>query len=683
MLKDLSLKLQYRSNIDNLYHDFYEKCLQNAKTYDRAAGYFTSQSLQLLARGLDLFLLKDGKIRIVANPKLTDDDMKAIEKGHIAQEEVIEKRLLNEVQISKRTIEDDTLNVLSWLIYTGQLEIKIAFTKNNSIYHEKFGVFSDESGESISFSGSANETFSGLSQNFEKIDVYFGDKDRHRIENSINDFNELWNDSTAGLKVIDLPTSIKNKLLSYKTNDFPIKNVNNHQDEIKPRDYQLDAIKSWEESGRKGILEMATGTGKTITSLLAAKNFMKLKRGFLVIIVPFQHLVEQWSEDINLILGFEIIKCMESKKKWKNKLIRDIQDFNLGLKEEFIIVTTYKTASSTEFKSIMKNISGDCMLISDECHYITKNMFTDFPFEKFIARLGLSATPDRWWDENGTDFLKESLGNVVYKYTLEQAIENNKLTEYYYYPHIVEFSEIEMKKYNNITKKIVHILQRKNEDNEKDDENLTQLYMRRVNLINKAANKMEEFINDLKKEDLTSLKHTLVYCAKGEIDTVVKRIYELGVKVSRFNFEVKNKERENKLEMFEKGMIQVLVAIKCLDEGVDIPATQRAYFLASTSNPREFVQRRGRILRKAEGKKYAEIHDYIVLPIGLGFDDFERIASKELPRFSEFSSHATNYSTSKKEMISILNGYNLTPLLYKKPWDVYKEQKEKYLNDND
>ncbi|RIN46064.1 DNA phosphorothioation system restriction enzyme, partial [Staphylococcus simulans] len=119
MLKDLNLKLQYRSNIDNLYYDFYEKCLQNAKTYDRAAGYFTSQSLQLLARGLDLFLLKEGKIRIVANPKLTDDDMKAIEKGHIAQEEVIEKRLLNEVQISKRTIEDDTLNVLSWLIYTG------------------------------------------------------------------------------------------------------------------------------------------------------------------------------------------------------------------------------------------------------------------------------------------------------------------------------------------------------------------------------------------------------------------------------------------------------------------------------------------------------------------------------------------------------------------------------------
>lgn len=168
MLNDLSFKLQYRSSHDNLFKHFYKPCLSNSIKYDRASGYFTSESLKLLAKGLDVFLLNGGQIRIVANPNLTPEDIEAIEKGHAARENVIERRLLKEVELSYRTIEDDTLNVLSWLIYKGQLDIKIAFATNGSIYHEKFGVFTDRDGNSIAFSGSANETYNGLSQNFEK-----------------------------------------------------------------------------------------------------------------------------------------------------------------------------------------------------------------------------------------------------------------------------------------------------------------------------------------------------------------------------------------------------------------------------------------------------------------------------------------------------------------------------------
>ncbi|MCD8916245.1 DEAD/DEAH box helicase family protein [Staphylococcus simulans] len=682
-----SFKLQYRTNNDNIYDDFYKKCLDESVKYDRAAGYFTSESLKLIARGLDVFLINGGKIRIVANPKLNINDIKAIEKGHVAKESLIEKRLLEEVEISRKTIEDETLNVLSWLIFKGQLEIKIAFTENNSIYHEKFGIFTDETGESIAFSGSANETFGGLSQNFEKIDVYCGERDNHRIKNAVDDFEELWRNQTNGLNVMDLPNSIKEKLLSYRSS-FPeifgddIKGKSDaNKLKIQPRHYQLEAINLWEQAGGKGILEMATGTGKTITSLLAIRKAVEEnKKGITIIVVPFQHLVTQWSEDIDLVLGQPILKCMYNKHKWLNKAKRIIQDYSIGLIQRYVFITTYDTAESEHFKEIIKKLSGEANLIADECHSITKNGFYDFPFEKFSKRLGLSATPDRWWDEDGTNFIKQCLGDVVYEYTLDEAIKQNKLTPYQYHPHIVEFSEQEMNKYNKFTQRIINTLNKTN-DIDENDENVSQLLRDRASLVSKAENKFNNFLRDLKNESLTDLSHTLVYCAPGAIDITVKKISELGIRVSKFNASVNNKDRQELLNMFEEGIIQILVAIKCLDEGVDIPATKKAYFLSSTSNPREFVQRRGRILRKFENKRFAEIHDYIVLPLGQGFDNFERVASKELPRFAEFSRSAINYAQSKEELYDILESYNLTHLLYKEPWMVYQEMKERFKNE--
>lgn len=685
MLSNLNFRYQYRSSNDDIHNDFYLPCLQNSKQYDRASGYFTSESFKLLAKGLEIFLEKGGNIRIVANPNLTTEDIEAIEKGHAAKDELIEKNFLNEIKIGYRTIEDDTLNVISWLIYRGQLEFKIAFTKNNAIYHEKFGIFTDEKGHSISFSGSANETFSGLSRNFEKIDVYSDKKDSHRIQNSINDFNDLWNNRTNELEVIELPDSIKRELISHRTDlkKYNLKvspSLTNNERFIEERDYQKEAINKWVNSDFQGILEMATGTGKTITSLLSVNRYIKMNnRCLTVIIVPFTHLVEQWEKDINIILKQNILKCIESKTKWVSKAKSLVQEYNLGLIEKQVIITTYKTSKTKEFKKIFSNVVGPTLLISDECHYITQNGFNDFPFKNFKAKLGLSATPDRWWDEEGTLFLKNSIGEVVYTYSLDQAINNKKLTPYEYYPHVVTFSDEEMLRYNNITKKIIKI---SNKNSEEENDYLKKLYIQRSNLIYKAKNKIEQFIEDIQKEDLSNIKHTLVYCAPGDIDEIVKEIYKLNLKVSKFNHDIKNKEREVLLKMFEEGKIQILVAIKCLDEGVDIPATVNAYFLSSTSNPREFVQRRGRILRKFEGKKFAKLHDYIVLPVGLPFEDFNKIAVKELPRFTEFSNSALNYSETKINMSKLLNEYNLTHLMYKDPWEVYKEMKEMYNDDS-
>lgn len=684
MLDSLTFKLQYRSSHDNLFEHFYKPCLNKAVKYDRASGYFTSESLKLLAEGLDVFLLNGGQIRIVANPNLSQKDIEAIEKGHAARESVIERHLLKEIELSYKTIEDDTLNVLSWLIYRGQLDIKIAFATNGSIYHEKFGIFTDQNNNSIAFSGSANETYNGLSQNFEKIDVYSNEQDKHRIDNAIVDFEKLWSNETNELKVINLPETIRKKMIEYKSSEPPLalknKKLEANERKIEPRKYQKEAINSWETAGYKGILEMATGTGKTITSLLAAKSYNEtVKTCVTVIVVPFQHLVNQWEKDINFILRTDVVKCMGSQSSWINKTKEMVQEYNLGLIDQFTVVTTYKTATSARFKNLFRKLNDSAMLITDECHYITFKGFKDFPFEKFDARLGLSATPDRWWDEEGTAYMKKSVGEVVYEYTLDQAISNEKLTKYDYYPHLVEFTESEMQEYNKITQQIINNL---NKDDADTKEKLEILFRKRSNLINKASNKINAFLQDFKAEDLSKISHTLVYCAPGDIEMIVKSISDLGVKVSKFNSDVKNRDREKLLTMFEQAQIQVLVAIKCLDEGVDVPATKTAYFLASTSNPREFVQRRGRILRKHKGKTFAIIHDYIVLPIGLTYDDFYKIAVKELPRFSEFNDSAVNTTQNKLEMSKVLEDYNLTLLMYKKPWDVYKETKELYDNDS-
>ncbi|MGX0019733.1 superfamily II DNA or RNA helicase [Staphylococcus hominis] len=684
MFDSLNFKLQYRSSHDNLFEHFYKPCLNNAIKYDRAAGYFTSESLKLLAKGLDVFLFNGGQIRIVANPRLSQEDIEAIEKGYEARENVIERSLLKEIKLSYETIEDDTLNVLSWLIYLGQLDIKIAFTTNGSIYHEKFGIFTDINNNSIAFSGSANETYNGLSQNFEKIDVYSNKQDKHRIDNAIVDFEKLWSNETNELKVINLPETIREKMIEYKSSVPPMalkdKGVGANKRRIEARKYQKEAIYNWKKARYKGILEMATGTGKTITSLLAAKEYYEaVKSCVTVIVVPFQHLVNQWEKDINFILGIDVIKCMDSQSSWINKAKEMVQEYNLGLIDKFVVVTTYKTATLPHFKNLIRKLNNSAMLITDECHYITFKGFKDFPFEKFNARLGLSATPDRWWDEAGTSYMKKSVGEVVYEYTLDQAISNEKLTKYDYHPHIVEFNDSEMQEYNKITQLIINNLKK---DDSETKEKLEFLFRKRANLINKANNKINAFLQDFKKEDLSKISHTLVYCARGDIEMIVKLISDLGVKVSKFNSDVKNKEREKLLTMFEQAQIQVLVAIKCLDEGVDVPATKTAYFLASTSNPREFVQRRGRILRKYKGKNFAVIHDYIVLPMGLTYNDFYKIAVKELPRFSEFNDSAINTTKNKIEMSRVLEDYNLTHLMYKKPWDVYKETKELYDNDS-
>ncbi|AQS09895.1 type III restriction enzyme, res subunit [Clostridium saccharobutylicum] len=452
-LKNLDIKFKYRSDLDTIYRDFYEKCLRCSIKYDRAVGYFTSDSLKLIARELENFIDRNGEIRIVANPQLKKEDIDAIEKGYKAKHDVITAALLDTIEVTTKNLEDETLNVIAWLIYKNILKIKIAYSKNNCIYHEKFGIFYDDFGDKVVFSGSANETIGGLVNNFEKIDVYFEDHEKTRIDDAVTDFNNLWDNCTAGLEIIDIPKAVRNEILTYKKES--IKSTKKEKKKISPREYQLQALNNFKNNNWNGILEMATGTGKTITSLLIANSYQQESgRIFLIILVPFTHLVEQWEDNAAMFNYINILKCYDLKKSWVSKLENRVRDFNIGITTVEVVISTYKTSSSQEFNDIISNIRGKSFIIADECHYFGIKSLRNNKFERIDAKLGLSATPDRWWDEGGTTYLREYFGDTVYEYSLEEAIRLGVLTEYKYTPIVSDLKTEEIREYEKLTKKL-------------------------------------------------------------------------------------------------------------------------------------------------------------------------------------------------------------------------------------
>ncbi|WP_382353171.1 DEAD/DEAH box helicase family protein [Lederbergia graminis] len=665
---DLNLKYKYRSAHDQIFSDFYKGCLEKAIQYDRAVGYFTSNSLSILADGLDVFLKREGLIRIIANPYLTKEDVDAIEFGYKAKEDVIVESLLRPFQLNKLSIENDAFNLLAWLIYKDKLQIKIAFTKNNSLYHEKFGIFYDPFGNKIAFSGSANETAGGIRDNFEKIDVFFKEHDHERIEDMVNDFESLWDDSTPGLSVIEIPNIIKDQLSTYRKG---LKSTMTRTKKVvKPRAYQEQAIHAVKNNNWHGILEMATGTGKTITSLLISNEFLReRKRIFLVVIVPFTHLAEQWLENCEMLGYSQFTKCFGSKKEWTNTLQSDIRDFNLGIIEKHVVITTYKTAASIEFNDLISKIKKNSFLIADECHYFGVKSLRSNRLYVMDAKIGLSATPQRWWDEIGTNYLQSFFGPVIYEYDMKTAILNGALTEYTYQPIVTHLNEDEIQRYEQLTKKLIHLYG----DEKANKEEISEVNRKRSLIISKAESKKDLLFSILKEKNREQVSHTLIYCAPGEVDLITKKLSELDYRVHRFNSEVSLKNRMKILEAFDRGSIQILVAIKCLDEGVDVPSTREAYFLASTSNPREFVQRRGRILRTHPNKNIANIYDFIVFPNNSNETMFKSIASKELPRFAEFTQYAINNYAARETIGKYLKPYHLEYLMDKLPWEVYNE----------
>lgn len=441
---------------------------------------------------------------------------------------------------------------------------------------------------------------------------------------------------------------------------------------------------------------MATGTGKTITSLLAAAHVKETVDGrlALIIAVPYQHLVEQWASDIR-DFGANPIMAFESRKQWQERLERQILEFNNGHRDSFVVVTTHKTFGSEPFQRILDRISGaEQMLIADEVHHLGAPNLREALPQSVPLRLGLSATPERWYDDWGTNVLFSYFGDgIVYEYSLKRAIDNGSLCEYYYIPHIVQLTPDEEEEYLRLSKKIARLASRMDDGlrdaDLQDESGLKAALFKRARLLGTADRKLERLVTLFEEEE--SVSHTLVYCGDGSIDdelagrtkrhvdaTVETLRLDRDIRARRFTARESQSERQELLTRFATGDLEALVAIRCLDEGVDVPSTRTAYILASSSNPRQFVQRRGRILRPDENKPYAVIHDFVVAPPKRVFidEDGEEFSSerslirKELERVNLFAEAALNHPdanvdgipTSSQTLQELKQEYNLRQL---------------------
>lgn len=440
----------------------------------------------------------------------------------------------------------------------------------------------------------------------------------------------------------------------------------------KLRPHQIEAIQAFENNGSVGVLEMATGTGKTIIALEAvSRNFKKYGRQFLIIIVPFLHLIDQWIEKFADFGIDNYLKIAEGRKNWSQILKQRVWDYKFGFRDRVVLIGSYKSMGSVEFHEIVSGVKDHRFLVSDECHNLGSLTHKSMNFDEYENRLGLSATPRRWYDEYGTKRIYAIFEKTVFDYDLGQAIKAGILTPYDYHPYLVSLNDDEISHYEDLSRRIGRLMGKENLK-KSDLEILEKLARDRANIIKCADGKLPMLLQLLKMQK--DKKFTLVYCAPGQIDTVVEAIHSLGINVHRFNSELNRRERQEILEHFRVGEIEVLVAIRCLDEGVDVPATRVAYFMASSSNPKEFVQRRGRVLRKSEGKEKSILIDFITLQSDFNPNTFENVAKKELPRYAEFVDLASNKYNSevRRQLLGMLSVFNLEKLLYLKPWEVYE-----------
>ena len=698
-LQKLNLQCEYRSDQTNTVTDFYLPCLNVSREYWRAVGYFTSQGLALAAKGLSSFIQNEGKMRLVASPMLTEEDISAIQEGYNAREDVVEKAIIRELDGDFTEVVNHRLKCLAWLIAENRLDIKIAspyevsFNNLGAIYHEKIGIFIDSNGNTVAFTGSQNETVGGLLTNFESIDVYWSWSDPHqRAQRKIDNFERLWKNLTPKLSVLDFPVAAKQRLLEYKPNSPPSIDPETFIDRLstresgtsysyppktidlpstlKLRDYQQEAIDAWFLNNCRGFLEMATGSGKTITALSAIVRLLKeKKRLFILIACPFQHLVEQWNKEASQF-GFQSILAYQSQRTWVDRLNEALIDFNFGSLKVVCTITTHDTFISDAMQRILTRLQGDAVLVADEAHHLGATKSRQNLPNLFSYRLGLSATPNRWFDPEGTAALRAYFRETVYEFPLAQAIEAGYLCSYSYLPHLVELTEGELYEYEALTAKIAKLYARKNDD-EVTEQLLEALLRQRTDLLNNAENKLP-MLKQLVVNQSEPLYHALFYCAPGQIDEVISMLgHELGLHIHRFTAEESTEERRSLLERFASRNLQGLVAMKCLDEGVDVPGTQSAYILASSSNPREFIQRRGRILRNAPGKAAAKIYDLIAVPslntevikASPLFETERKILRRELRRFHEFSRTAKNQHRAVGEIWQLAKTYNLMSVL--------------------
>ncbi len=655
LLNDLPLRDRYATNRDDLVRHFYAPCLGGAISYDRAVGYFRSSILLLAGGAVADFAAKGRRIRLICSPELTEEDIEALEKGYDRREKVGEALC--------RVIEDavadplggPVVEFLATLVAVGCLDVRIAFrTDGHGIFHDKIGVFRDAAGNAVSFTGSANETLSAWdpSGNHESFDVFRSwTSEGGRVQRHVEDFERLWNGLEPGVETLRFPEVAHERLVSVSNPEGvgpayeKIRRSRTQDGRKSPRPHQLEAIEVWKLRGRRGILEHATGSGKTITAITAMREWLEAGRPVLIL-VPSELLLTQWRDEVRAELGEEtrMLLVGADNSRWRRT---DVLEWYTGPEGgPCVTLAMLQTASTEEF---LRHVRGGehLMLIADEVHRAGSPRFSRVLSIDAGARMGLSATPKRFGDPEGTERLLGYFGGVVHSFFLADAIAAGRLCSYTYYVHPVELSPDETLEWRRMTAEIGKEIARASSSENGElsvSERAKLLLIRRARILKQASGKVP-LATEVVCEHYEPGQRWLVYCdVETQLEEVVHALREKGLPCTGYSSQMQG-SREAALAHFE-SVGGVLVAIKMLDEGVDMPATDRALILASSRNPREFIQRRGRVLRISPGKSMAEIHDALVMPPRQDEEtDTIAILKGELARAVRFAEHAVNDAT--------------------------------------
>lgn len=675
-LNDLNYATSYNKAEHDIANDFYLPCMRNADRYDRISGYFGSTIYIIAWDALKDFIDHKGKMRLICSPYISEADEAALADGYSARnDELLANAIIKEFE---GMLDSPDLSapskLLAYLVVEGIIDVKIAIPTGSEspsarrLFHDKVGVFHDPEGNMVGFRGSMNETFKGLAEdgNIESIDVFpnwLDQRDRERVEEAAAFFDKLWKHMIPGIQLYGFPSAAK-EILKVKTDGVKWQEL---LDEIKvsenkalkwkpdsgpqartPRKHQTNALEVWEKNGRRGIFEHATGSGKTFTAMCAINNALK-KDETVLVLVPSRDLLKQWNKELRETLtdiNVLYLLCGDSNSEWKKpgKLAawsRKSSDTHR------IIIATMDTASSKDF--IKKLSQGEhLMIVADEMHRMGSLKRRQILSIDSGARLGLSATPRRYGDPEGTQALFDYFGGLIPPpFTLEDAIKSGVLTRYFYYPQRISLTAKEQEEWDAVSNEIRTLMARMGSKadgsiNINSNPRLKQLLINRSRIVKNASGKVPLAIKVL-KEKFKSGQKWIIYCDNiSQLNAVCSQARAEGFDAYEYYAEMEG-DRDTTLEYFSQNG-GVLVSIKCLDEGVDIPSTTDALVLASSQNPREFIQRRGRILRNSAGKLFAHLYDAITVPV-VADDENEKglsIISAELSRAIQFGEGAEN-----------------------------------------
>lgn len=736
MLKDCewSEDRDYKTGSENEPLQFYLDGLSNSTEFNLLLGYFSSAAINLLSVGFASFISKGGKVRMVINHILSEKDKEAISRVEDNPDNIRVFDLNDVVELQQNLDEYSTqfFECLAYLIAQKRIEIKVVRPKKgNGIVHYKSGVFSD--GEhSVGYEASCNFTYYGLAENIESLEAFLSwenSRSTKFIKKKLELIDSYFNEKDEGVEYVpikDIQVALKDKfdnkdmqellvqeeeLLKRKSsltkNPKVEKTISKIFEEVEvqrkipkfpyiegPREYQKEAYKNWVANNYQGMFAMATGTGKTITSLNCVLNEFK-NRGYykFIVLVPTTALAKQWLFEVSSPDKFNFtdsLICSSANSNWVDELTYLGRNVLFERNPNYGIVTTYATFKGNRFRAILNEFFQDefdkIVLIADEAHNIAAPGFLKVLPTYFKFRIGLSATPERQFDEEGNlrlcNFFSTSPDQYTYEYHMKAAIENEVLSNYYYYPILIKLEQDELNEYVKISKDLT-----KHIDYEtgkyRDSDFVKTLLLKRRRIIHKARRKIDAMLDVIEEIGKDSFKNAFIYVPEGEepnylendtyfnddindrlIDVYMTAIYDkYGLKLSKFTGDTGN--RDEILENFKSEKLHALLAMKCLDEGVDIPQTKIAIFCSSTGNPRQYIQRRGRVLRNYKKQK-AIIYDLIVNP---GSDHTEtdpflkkiekNLFLNELRRLVNFAVLSENKDSSLKQLESICYEYDI------------------------